>query len=403
MKRLYDLVVQDHLKEYEQMIFLSGPRQVGKTTIAKALKENNKNFYYFNWDIVSDREKILLGQEEVARIIGINVATTENPIVIFDEIHKYKNWKNYIKGFFDQHKGNCRIVVTGSSRLDAYNRGGDSMMGRYFLYHIFPITVGELVESRSNHKTTVMYPNKLKQEDFDNLINNGGFPEPFLRDSKIFSARWRRLRDRQLLKEDIQSMSNIQEIDQLEVLVKILESQVGQIVNRSMLSKQIRVSVSTISRWLDTLKMFYHCFEIKPWARNVKRTLVKEPKIYLYDWSLVKNMGARYENIVAVHLYKYVMFHNDTGSGEYGLYFVRDKDKKEVDFLVVKNDEPWLLVEVKSSSNVSISKSLYYFSQELNTPHALQVVFDMDYVARDCFKFDKPMIVSAQTFLSQLV
>ena len=403
MKRLYDFVVQDHLQKYEQMIFLSGPRQVGKTTIARALKENNKNFYYFNWDIVSDREKILLGQEEIARIIGINVATAENPIVIFDEIHKYKNWKNYIKGFFDQHKGNCRIIVTGSSRLDAYNRGGDSMMGRYFLYHIFPITVGELLGRVSYPRAVVEYPKKLQKEDFNKLINHGGFPEPLLRNSNIFSSRWKKLRDRQLLKEDIQSMSNIQDIDQLEVLVKILESQVGQIINRSMLSKQIRVSVSTISRWLDTLKMFYHCFEIRPWARNVKRTLVKEPKVYLYDWSLVKNIGARYENIIAVHLYKYVMFHNDTGADEYGLFFVRDKDKKEVDFLVVKNDEPWLLVEVKSSSKVAISKSLYYFAQELNVSNALQVVFDMEYVDKDCFQFDKPMIVSAQTFLSQLV
>ena len=169
------------------------------------------------------------------------------------------------------------------------------------------------------------------------------------------------------------------------------------------LSKKIRVSVSTISRWLNTLQMFYYCFEIKPWSHNVKRTLVKEPKIYLYDWSLIQDIGAKFENFIDLHLYKFVMFQNDTGRGEYGLYFVRDKDKKEVDFLVVKDGKPWMLVEVKASSNTSISKSLYYYAQELSVPHAFQVVFDMEYVNKDCFQFKEPIIVPAQTLLSQLI
>ncbi|MBN9564844.1 MAG: ATP-binding protein [Alphaproteobacteria bacterium] len=403
MKRFYDFVIKEHLRNYQQMIFLSGPRQVGKTTLAKDIKKEYEDFFYFNWDILADREKILLGQTEIGHIARLDAIKNDHTVIVFDEIHKYKLWKTFIKGFFDQYKEKCKIIVTGSSSLDTYNKGGDSMMGRYFLYHIFPITVGELVENNNYPEQITFPPKQIKQSDFDTLLKHGGFPEPFLHNDSMFSGRWKGLRNKQLFREDIQSLSNIQEVDQLEVLAKILQAQVGQIVNRSTLSQKIRVSVSTISRWLNTLQTLYYCFEIKPWSRNVKRSLVKEPKIFLYDWSLVQDVGAKFENFVALHLYKFVLFQNDTGRGDYGLYFVRDKDKKEVDFLVVKDGQPWLLVEVKASANAPVSKSLYYYAQELMVPHTFQVVFDMEYVDKDCFKYKEPIIVPAQTFLSQLV
>jgi len=403
MERFYTTALEEHLKNYNQMLFLTGPRQVGKTTLSITLKSLFKKSYYFNWDLFEDRKKILAGQENIAKIALLDTMQDTIPIIIFDEIHKYSKWKIFLKGFFDLYKDQCKIVVTGSSRLDTYTKGGDSMMGRYFLYNIFPLTIAELLENHKIVTNGISYPQPISQASFDRLWAHGGFPEPFLRDNKTFTSRWKRLRNKQLFKEDIRSLSNIQEIDQLEVLAQSLQLQVGQLVNRSVLAKQIMVSVSTISRWLNTLKTFYHCFEIKPWTHNLKRTLLKEPKIYLYNWATLNDIGAKAENFVALHLYKYVNFQNDFGHGDFGLYFLRDKDKREVDFLITNDNLPWVMIEVKYSANSGISKSLYYFQEQTGAKHAFQVVFDLPYVDKDCFTYTKPIIVPAKTFLSQLI
>ena len=189
----------------------------------------------------------------------------------------------------------------------------------------------------------------------------------------------------------------------MEVLAELLKEQIGQLVNRTSLAKKIRVSVPTISRWLETLERFYYCFSITPWHKNVSRSLIKEPKIYLWDWSIISDIGKRFENYIATHLLKSIDLWNDLGVGKYGLYYLRNKDKREVDFLVTKNDKPWILVEVKNSANNSLSKNLIFFKKELNAPYAFQVLNTEEYVKTSCFVKEGIWMVPVKTFLSQLV
>ena len=402
MKRIYQVVVEEHLRQYDQMSLLVGPRQVGKSTLAnniKALSPYNKSF---NWDVLEDREQITAGGSSIVHGLQLDAMLKTKPIIIFDEIHKYSQWKTFLKGFVDEYKTRLHIIVTGSCKLDIYRKGGDSLMGRYFLYRIHPISVAELLRT-SISDNEISKPIELKQDLFDSLLEFGGFPEPFLKQNKRFYNIWQNLRRQQMIKEDIRSVSQIQEISQLELLAFTLQQQAGQLLNYSNLAKKIRASDQTIRRWIDVLTAYYHCFIIKPWSRNIARSLLKDPKIYLWDWSIIDDSGAKLENFVASHLLKAVHFWNDTGLGKYDLHFLRDKDKKEVDFVVIKDDKPWFLVEVKSSGKESLSKNLYNFQQQTGAKHAFQVVFDLPYVEQDCFQHTQPIIVPAQTFLSQLI
>jgi predicted AAA+ superfamily ATPase len=325
------------------------------------------------------------------------------PIVIFDELHKYRKWKNFIKGFFDKYSKRAHIIVTGSARLDIYNAGGDSLMGRYFPYRLHPISIGEVVNPFLRETEIALKPFPISQGDLESLLEFGGFPEPFLKRNVKFYNRWKRLRLKQLFQEDLRDLTRIHELSQIQILAELLRQQAGQLTNYSSLAKKINVSVDTIRRWIEVLKSFYYCFAVKPWTKNVSRSLLKEPKIYLWDWSFVENKGLRIENFVASHLLKAVHFWTDRGLGDYGLYFLRDKQQREVDFLVTKNNKPWFLVEVKNSGDKALSKSLFYFRNMIETQWAFQLSFDMEYINRNCFVSEQPLVVPATTFLSQLV
>ena len=403
MRRIYIDFIEQHFQKHSQMLFLVGARQVGKTTVSKLIMDNYKESLYLNWDVVKDRQLILTGQDFIENILPSNVLRDQKPIIVFDEIHKYKDWKNYLKGFFDLYKDIFNIVVTGSARLDVYKASGDSMMGRYFQYRIHPLSVRELITNTESPSNQISQPILLSKERFNNLYKYGGFPEPYLQAREEFLQQWYSFRDKQLFTEDIRDLSNIHEIGQLEVLSAILKEQIGQLLNRSSLSKKIQVNAGTISRWISVLERFFFCYSIKPWSQNITRSIIKEPKIYLYDWSIIEDPGAKFENFIASHLLKAVDLWNDLGMGKYGLYFIRNKDKKEVDFLVTKNDRPWFLVEAKLSANNRISSNLEYFQKQLQCPHAFNVVMNLDYVDQDCFKYNTPITVPVSTFLSQLV
>lgn len=402
IKRLYEDLIVRHFAEDEQMLFLVGPRQVGKTTLSKAYAKRYKDSYYLNWDKKATQELIIAGSDAVAEELKLNALQKDMPIIIFDEIHKYGQWKNFLKGFYDSYKANAYIIVTGSAKLDVYQRGNDSLMGRYFPYRVHPLSVAECVR-QSIPKQEISSPIKITKQSFNYLWEFGGFPEPFKKHDKRFKQRWQRLRDQLLFQEDIRDLSQIQEIAQLELLARILHEQSGQLLNYSKLAQKINVSVNTVKRWLNTLESFYYSFQIRPWTKNVVRSLIKEPKSYLWDWSRVNDVGQRAENFVACHLLKAIHFWTDHGFGEYELYFLRNKEKREVDFLVSKNKTPWFIVEVKYSSKQKLSDSLLYYQQQTKAEHAFQVVFDSEYVDKDCFKYTKPIIVPAQTLLSQLI
>lgn len=402
LKRLYEAVIREHLSENRQMLFLVGPRQVGKTTTSLDVSEPYKHHFYFNWDVQSDRAKIVSGPAAIAETIELGTLRKSKPIVVFDELHKYGKWKTFLKGFFDKYARDVHIIVTGSARLDVYKAGGDSLMGRYFSYRLHPLSVAELVCPKLKERE-ISDPIEIDHDSFNNLLTFGGFPEPYLKQTSQFYTRWKRTRSQQLFEEDLRDLTKIHELGQMQVLAEVLRGQVGQLTSYTELAKKVNVSVDTIRRWLEVLKAFFFCYTIQPWSKNVTRSLLKEPKIYLWDWSWVPDVGARAENFIASHLLKAVHFWSDRGWGDYGLYYLRDKEKREVDFLVSKDGKPWFLVEVKNSPNGSPSSSLHYFQGILDVRHAIQVAIEMDYIDRSCFSFERPLIVPAKTFLSQLV
>lgn len=402
MKRTYETLLEEHLAQNRQMIFLSGPRQVGKTTTSLEASQESPLHYYFNWDNDDHRALIIAGPQAVAEAAKLTEVRQNLPILVFDEIHKYRNWKRFLKGFFDTFEKKCRIIVTGSARLNIYKRGGDSLMGRYFLYRLHPLSVREIVRPNLPMEE-IQPPVEIAQADYDALIAFGGFPEPYLKRNKTFFNHWKRLRTEQLFREDIRDLSRIQEIGQVQFLAEILQEEASHSLNYSVLAAKVKISVPTLQRWIELLKNLYFCFTLQPWHKNLSRSLIKEPKIYLWNWALIEDKGARLENMTASHLLKAVQFWTDRGFGEYGLYYLRDKEKREVDFLVTKDRKPWFLVEVKASGDQGISRWLHYYKEKLQVPHAFQIGFDLPYVNRDCFKEKDPIIVPAKTFLSQLI
>ena len=397
-KRLYDTLLTEHLATQRQMAFVSGPRQVGKTTTCRSLADE-----YLNWDNLDDRERILSGPAGLVERLKLDRLRESPPVALFDELHKYPRWKQLLKGLFDTYADQVRIIVTGSSRMDTYHRGGDSLMGRYFLYRMHPFSVGEAVrQDLPDSKKIISQPKKITSPEFDALWTHGGYPEPFTRRDMRFSPRWRGLRIQQLLREDIRDLTQIQQFGQLETMARLLGSRSSRQLVYSNLAGEVRVSVDTVRRWIDALCSLHLGFLVRPWFRNVSRSLRKEPKWFLRDWSAIDDAGERAETFIGCHLLKAVECWNDMGLGDFHLGYLRDKSRREVDFIVIRDGRPWFLVEAKYGEG-TISPSLKYFQEQTNAPLAFQVVIDAPYVAANCFARNRaPIVVPARTFLSQL-
>jgi len=397
--RIYDRLLAEHVAQHRQMALVSGPRQVGKTTTCRNHADN-----YADWDNTDDQASILAGPAAVAEQFGLDQLRDNLPVALFDELHKYTRWKQFLKGFYDSYADRVRVLVTGSSRLDTYRRVGDSLMGRYFLYHMHPFSVAEIADhDLPDPKRIIRLPKKPNAADFDALWQHGGYPEPYLKRDPRFSRRWQTLRTQQLLREDLRDLTQVQQIDQISVLARMLASRSGSQITFSNLAKDVQVSVDTIRRWVETLSSLYHGFLIKPWFKNVTRSLRKEPKWFLRDWAEIEDEGSRSETFVGCHLLKAVDGWNDLGLGKFQLAYLRDKEKREVDFAVIRDGKPWFLVEVKHSET-SLSPALRTYQEQVKAPFAFQVVIDLDYVDADCFaKPQGPIVVPARTFLSQLI
>ena len=394
--RLYDRILQDHFVRHRQMAWVSGPRQVGKTTTCRS-----EGTDYLNWDNADDRRLFLRGPAAVAMRIQLEQLRATQPIVVFDELHKDKKWKAFLKGFFDVYGEQTRIIVTGSSRLDIYRRGGDSLMGRYFLYRMHPFSVAETL--RTDLPTDLIHPpSPVIDAEWEALWEHGGFPEPFLRRDLRFTRRWRSLRHDQLTHEDVRDVAQIETLGLLETLTDILAERSGQQLIYSNLANEVGIAVDTVKRWIDLLERLNFGFVVRPWFANVTKALRKEPKWFLRDWSGIENTGQRAETLMACHLLKAVEGWTDLGLGTFELRYLRDKLKREVDFLVVRDRKPWLLVEVKTS-DTRLSDSLRRFQTSTKARHALQAVFDLPHVQADCFAPTDATVVPARTLLSQLL
>ena len=397
--RIYDSMLVEHLADHRQMAFVSGPRQVGKTTTCRQRADA-----CLNWDDVDDRELILAGPRSLIERLGLDRLAGAAPVVLFDELHKFPRWKQFLKGFFDTYADRMRIAVTGSARLDVYRRGGDSLMGRYLPYRMHPFSVAETITQELPDAARIVRPPRpVDAGDFDTLWRHGGYPEPFLKRDPRFSRRWQSLRFEQLVREEVRDLARVQQLDQLEVMVRLLADRSAQQLVYGNLARQVRVAVDTVRRWVAALCDLHLGFLVRPWFRNVSRSLRKEPKWYLRDWASIGDAGQRAETFVACHLLKAVEGWNDLGLGAFELGYLRDKEKREVDFLVAHDGEPWFLAETKRRDE-SMSRSLRHYQERLGAPFAFQVTVDAGYVDEDCFaRPGLPLIVPARTFLSQLL
>ncbi|MHC5039670.1 MAG: ATP-binding protein [Planctomycetota bacterium] len=398
-RRIYETALADHLASHRQMAFLSGPRQVGKTTSCGKLSDVS-----LNWDDVDQRDILLAGPRAVADRLHLDRLAEKTPVVLFDELHKFPRWKTFLKGFFDTYGKEVRILVTGSSRMDAFRRGGDSLMGRYFPFRMHPFSAAEtLTQDLPDPAQILRAPKKPRSGEWEALWKHGGFPEPFLKRDPRFSRRWQSLRTDQLVRGDIRDLTQVQQLDQMESLVRLLADRSATQLVYQNLAREVRVSVDTVRRWIEVLRSLHLGFLVRPWFRRVTRSLRKEPRWFLRDWAGVAHPGRRSETFVGCHLLKAVEGWTDLGYGMFELGYLRDKEKREVDFVVVRDGEPWFLVEAKTS-DAPLNRSLEYFQESLGAPFAFQIAVKDAYVDADCFASPRgPLKVPAKTFLSQLL
>lgn len=365
-----------------KMIFLSGPRQVGKTFFVKArLAELNNEDLYFNWD-----------DPMVARTYARNphflkAALTGKPgipLVAFDEIHKHKNWKNILKGLFDVHSGEAQIIVTGSARLDFFKASGDSLAGRYFSYRLLPLGLAEAAQEfscRVDNPAVFATPEKsgflqkLPEQKKNSPLKDalkpwlrfGGFPEPFLKASDRFSLKWRRDYRSLLVTEDLRDLTRIHDFKGLEQLMLALPERIGSPLSINALREELQVNHSTVAGWLEGFKKVYLVFSLMPWARNIARAMAKESKYYFYDWTMVDDPGIRFENAVAVSLLRCINRWNELGLGEFELRFIRTAQKQEVDFVIIDKNKPIALFEAKLN-DTDFTKAGTAFAAMLKIP-----------------------------------
>jgi len=370
MKRHLEENITEDLKE--KIVLLSGPRQVGKTTLSKQLKQS---YYYLNYDSSSDR-----------KIVSSQQWDRDVPLVILDEIHKMKKWKSWIKGIYDTEGVRPQLLLTGSARLDVYRKGGDSLAGRHFSYRLHPFTIKEA--------SSFINP----QEALQRIMKVGGFPEPFLKNDPVFAKRWRRRHIDTVLREDLLDLENVRDIKAIEILVDLLRERVGSPVSYSSLSRDLQVSVHTVKHWLQILENLYIIFPVRTFHKNIARSILKETKYYFYDTGAVDgDEGARFENAVACCLLAELHYHEDTTGSKVALHYLRDKEKREIDFLTVVDKKPLHLIEAKFADE-TFAKNLFHFKRFFHKVECVQLVANL---SRKKSK-DGVKLLSAHEFLKTI-
>jgi len=358
----------------DRMVFIGGPRQVGKTIFALTFlsEPTEKHPAYLNWDNIATRSSLLKGE-----------LPAKEKCIVLDEIHKFTRWRNLVKGFYDTNKSEKSFIITGSARMDYYSRGGDSLQGRYHYYRLHPFSLTELNK-------------KPSEEDLRRLLKFGGFPEPCLKGEEKFWRRWQRERTHRVIYEDIRDLENVKDISLLELLAAELPNRVGAPLSVKNLKELFQVSHETIERWLKIFERMYYCFRIPPYGPPKVRAVKKEQKLYLWDWSIVPEPGPRFENFIASHLLKYCHFREDTEGYRMDFRFLRDTDKREVDFVVLENGKPLFAVECKAGEK-NVNPSLYYFMERTKIPKFYQL-----HEGNRDFEKNGVRVLPAQTFCKEL-
>lgn len=405
LKRKSYLNLWKEQSQEKEMVFLAGPRQAGKTTLTKEIAQNFKNNLYFNWDILSNK-KVLI--ENPTFFESINRVDASKPFIIFDEIHKYKNWKNYLKGIYDEFFKEYLFLISGSGRLNTYQKGGDSLAGRYLMFHLFPFTISELSAKKRRFSDFIKDPiSKFKinnpattQKNWKKLFELSGFPEPFTKNKKTFWTKWTKNYTNQIIREDIRDISNIKNINDVEILFSLLPSKIGSPISINNLANDIQIANKTAKDWLSLFNATYLTFQLSPWTKKISRAITKEKKIYLFNYPTIQEDGKRFENMAAVELYRIIHYWNESGYGNFKLHYIRNKEKEEVDFIISDNNTPIMLIEAKNS-DTKISKSLINFQNKLNIP-AIQLVNKQNIYRIQKNNTNKILVATANQWLSSL-
>lgn len=333
-----------------KMILLSGPRQAGKTTLCRQLSASHE---YLNYDI--DRQRKIIREHSWNR---------RQDFLIFDELHKMPKWKSWLKGIVDDEEEKQRVIATGSARLETFRKTGDSLAGRYFQYRLHPFDLKEIV--RFDQKTP-------HDAILGRMLACGNFPEPYLKGTTAFYNKWRTAHLDIILRQDLLDLENVRDIKGIELLIDLLRERVASPLSANSLARDLQKDHKTIQHWLQILENLYVIFVIRPYHRNVARAILKEPKIYFFDTAEIDaNDGVRFENLVACALFKEVQYCTDALGVRLELHYVRTKDGKEVDFLITRNRQPWLLIEAKLSDD-DFSPHLSFFAKMLGTQKQIQI------------------------------
>lgn len=375
MRSIHDDIIRT-ITQDKKMAFIAGPRQVGKTTLAQLLlKEGKSEEGYFNWDIDPIRKSIIHDPIDFWRPLDRPPSTR----IALDEIHKYPRWKRFLKGFYDANKGKTEIMVTGSGRLDIFQRGGDSLFGRYHLYHLFPYTLGEMLAVERDDLSPEICLQKIfdppprdASDHFNHLWNLNGFPEPLFSGQRRTLNQWQMDHRQLILKEELRDLTQIRELGLMESLMDLLPQRISAPLSINSLREELQVNFRTVQNWLLALTRLYYLFSILPYSKNLTRSLRQEKKIYFYDWSELEDEGKRFENLLALHLWKACHYWTEAGYGVFRLFYCRDKEKREVDFLICQNTKPFILIEGKLSQQ-DLDHPLLYFHSKLKPKYTFQV------------------------------
>ena len=362
--RAVDRYAFDETLTGRHMVFLAGPRQVGKTRLARQwLKEKGCSSLYFNWDDVATRQAYVQDSrffESSARSVGV-----QDPWIVFDEVHKRHRWRDVLKGAYDLFGEEFRFLITGSARLDLFRRSGDALVGRYNLFHMMPLSLGEIVHQRRTRCFLDSADNETVCRTFEDEISDslaaehtdvytglhryGPFPEPFLKQNDRFCRKWHQDYIALLIREELRDISRVVELDKVENLLFLMPERMMSPLSMPGLARDLEVAHTTVKSWLEQLKRLYILFSVSPWSKKIARGLKKEKKWYFLDWYYAPDGSATIENMVATYLYRACLAMTDMGFGNYRLHYIRTLDKKEIDFLVVRDNFPLMAVEVKRS------------------------------------------------------
>ena len=358
----------------KKIVFLAGPRQAGKTWLAKKIAEEFERPVYLNFDQLEDRA-----------IIKTQSWLKSTDLVILDELHKMKNWKNYLKGLFDTKPEHLKILVTGSARLEIFRQVGDSLAGRYYLHHLLPLSPAELQQVH-------------EPVDIDHLIQRSGFPEPYLASSETEAARWRMQYTDSLIRTDVLDFDNIHNLKAMQTVFELLRTKVGSPISYQSIAIDVGISPNTVRKYIAILEALYIIFKVSPYSRNIARSLLKEPKIYFFDIGLVKgDEGIKFENLVANCLLKHVYAKRDYAAEYYELKCIKTKEKKEVDFALVKEDSIIELIEVKHA-DPQPSKSLLDYAEKYAVP-GVQIIKNI----RQERRYKNVNVMQAESYLTSLM